>query len=236
LKNRHAFTLIELLVVIAIIGVLIALLLPAIQKVREAASATKCKNNLHQIGLAMTMYADVNGGSYPLDADNAPDYDQAWVHTLMPFLENAGRTYICPADPRGELRLEAFPQGTSYVLNQYLTPGADAVRTIQQTPATSRTITVFTASDRLGTGWRDDHAHCRSWFVDPPDGYTWVRILQGIQPDRFGGVRGDYDTDPDHHVVGYANYLFADGHVEAIPAQQIKAWADTNENFAKPPQ
>ena len=82
--KRRGFTLVELLVVIAIIGVLVALLLPAVQAAREAARRTQCINNLKQIGLAIHMYHGVRNEIPP---SRLPCHHGTWAALLWPYLE-----------------------------------------------------------------------------------------------------------------------------------------------------
>src|SRR5688572_26282735 len=97
--RRSAFTLVELLVVIAIIGVLVALLLPAVQAARAAARRSHCASNMRQIGLAIHQFCDAHRGRFPIMwHDQESDVKTTWIHTLAPYLESVDKIRLCPDD------------------------------------------------------------------------------------------------------------------------------------------
>jgi prepilin-type N-terminal cleavage/methylation domain-containing protein/prepilin-type processing-associated H-X9-DG protein len=90
-SKHEAFTIVEILVVITIIGILIAMLLPALSSVREAARSVVCRNNLHQIGAALHSYESANGYFPPAYAANPQDWEfphWSWSSLILPFLDS----------------------------------------------------------------------------------------------------------------------------------------------------
>jgi prepilin-type N-terminal cleavage/methylation domain-containing protein/prepilin-type processing-associated H-X9-DG protein len=233
----RGFTLVELLVVVAVVGLLVGLLLPAVQASREQARIANCASNLRQLGLAMIRYADLHAGHWPQTTHTVePDpvtgkHTRAWVYTLAPYVEDVDAIRICPSDLAGELRRAG--KGTSYTMNGYLSsearPAFDSLRKI---PATHRAIVAFELAEVKDKGAMksgkpadidpfNDHVHSFNWF-------SASNVKKGLVLQSIGN-----EIAIERHS-GTTHFLYGDGHVELIPSEQISQWAEQAMNFAKP--
>src|SRR3954467_12426416 len=145
--KRTAMTLVELLVVMAIIGLLVSMLLPAVQAARESARMASCKNNMRQIGLAVLQFCDLHKGQVP-DWYHTGTGGTSWIYTLADHLENVDEIRLCPDDFL--LFERRYMKSTSYVLNDYLVEKnvVGAVRNRDKLLASSRTTVIFEGFDR----------------------------------------------------------------------------------------
>jgi prepilin-type N-terminal cleavage/methylation domain-containing protein/prepilin-type processing-associated H-X9-DG protein len=218
-KRHFAFTLVELLVVIAIIGVLVALLLPAIQAAREAARRSSCTNNLKQIALALLNYSDIHN-QFPLGAYAAVEEDHpaeedglGWATQILPQLEEQAiydklKANTVPGyqnnpwitnHPPGQKGIFTVAHsaglrpiaGGDVVLKMFVCPAVDLPATVP-----SGDYFGLSSADFAGTGYATAHykgsrGHCdRGMFWPPKEGAAVYDCKYDINGD------GVIDTVP----------------------------------------
>ena len=230
---RHGFTLIELLVVIAIIAILAALLLPALSQAKARAKTTACKNNVRQIGIALSLYT-TEFGYYPPSNASAQIPGGAtnnvvyiWADLLLPHVASNRDIFFCPANKPifkwTNSPIDIWHVGFSYGYND---GGGGSLKS---------TIPGHIPDKSLGLGWSQQF-YGPDWLKPVPES----EVLAPADLIALGDTTSDYWYDVaitpqfsfkklwpgDRHNLS-ANILFCDGHVELMKQDKLVEETDS---------
>jgi prepilin-type processing-associated H-X9-DG protein len=196
---------------------------------------------------------DAHDGRFPLLAyhnalkNSQTEEEKSWIATIAPYLEDVDEIRLCP-DDRARMEKEDYAENvaTSYAMNGYLREAnsvnlaglphvlADAIRAADKDLAdrmndlleTHSTIVLFEGmAFQLSRHY--DHVHCYSWFSD-------ANLANRGAPHFAVYKEVEKEVALDRHPGETANYLYADGHVDSISAEQIATWCSEGFNFAAP--
>jgi len=210
--SRKGFTLVELLVVIAIIAVLIGLLLPAIQRARDASYRTKCQNNMKQVALAFFTFNDTWGTFPPynndMNSDNGASQNQvygSWIVFLMPYLDQEslwGNIYSDVQNYTNTGYPVSFPGGTLITAGYWTVPPVPATYNnwSNQNPPPQYQCSGSTTTTTTGNGYTISSSNPNCQWVPPPtpdpgtgtSGSGWVPPVYGPPGPPVNGNVGVY--------------------------------------------
>ena len=203
-RRPRAFTLIELLIVIAVIGILAALLLPALSEARHTARRTSCLSNLRQIGMGFVQYVQDFNGTFPAAEDPVSTSPYVWLWMgrgwrakLARYMAGEERVFWCPSDTTAVTKYESTSY--AYSLSFYHSPAQiNAMATVADTYSNPQPVRPQNIARVRHTG--------RKVLVG-----EWLSSHYKI------------DTDPGWWTwEGYRSYLFVDGHAQYRSANSLR--------------
>ena len=246
-NDRNAFTLIELLVVIAIIGVLVGLLLPAVQQAREAARRNACGNNMKQIGVSVHNYLDSNQEEFPMcmwylgrNVSGHKDLGSPFVH-MLPFMEQmAIYDRIDFESTTQHVHQQRLGQGAATMVRRTVIPGlvcpSDSSSGI--VPSTANNANHAISNYRhnggptgLGTGSRDGSCPTNYNSYRPRSGLgnaTWRVTFYNHLPNNQGGTgaNGLRKSSPAGCFGRNGKYINAQGQITKLASVKLKDVTD----------